>query len=392
MAQQDFQHDAFGTMMPYLDDRSKARMVQTRRDAVGNHQLCKPDANVYRTHAVNGMCPAYATTLDIETDCCTTSFQNANPSDREFLVALNYGYQFQQQQPRGKSNRYSLDQIVPDIRRWFESGRNNIQGMPAAMPASLVINMTRNWFSLVMKFYILTRPHFRIDAFDPVTNVTHLVYDNFDNVILAPSQTFLLRRRIVKCIQEVGAYSVYETYNWGIPFVPFALKCQHYECTGANIVDITNMATAVVPDARCGLNRRQYLEFNAVAAVRTGSWVDALVDIFLAASRRQFIHIFSLDVYHTHTAGHVHVPHGMTAIPQAVSLADAQQYQVVVDRLLTRLPGNNNNSWEVEDVSNNNAEQNTWNRTWTVTSNAHNYCFELRVRSPRHVRLRCYVL
>ena len=377
-------------MMPYLDDRSKAGLVQTKRDAVGDHQLCKPDAHVYRAHAVNGTCPAYATTLEIDTGCCTTSFQNANPSDREFLAALNYGYQFQQQQqhPRGKSNRYTLDQIVPDIRRWFESGRNNIQ-MPAALPASLVIDMTRNWFSLVMKFYILTRPRFQIDAFNPVTHVTHMVYDNFDNVILAPNQPFLLRRRIVKCIQEVGAFSVLETYNWGIPFIPFALKCTHYECVGASIVDITSMATTVLLDARCGLDRRQFLDLQAVAVVSTGSWVNALVDIFLAASRGQFIDIFHLDVYHTHTAGHVHVPYGMTAIPQAASLADAQQYQVVVDRLVSRLPGNNNN-WEVDDVSNNNAAQNTWHRTWNVISDDHGRAFELRVRSPRHVRLKCF--
>ncbi|CAN0243383.1 unnamed protein product [Ectocarpus sp. 6 AP-2014] len=375
-------------MMPYLDDRSKAGMVLTRRDGVGNHQLCKPDANVYRTHAVNGMCPAYATTLDIETDCCTTSFQNANPSDREFLVALNYGFQFQQQ-PMWNSNRYGLDRIVPDIRRWFESGRNNIQGMPAAMPASLVINMTRNWFPLVMKFYILTRPHFQIDAFDPVTNVTHAVYDNVGNVALDTSQGFTLRRRLVKCIQEVGAQSVTENYSLAIPFIPFALRCERYDCTGADIVDITNLAR-VVSDARCGLNNRQYLELNAVAAVSTGSWVDALVDIFLAASRRQF-RSFLVKAYHIHAAGHVHVPYGMTAIPQAGGFADAQQYQPVVDGLITKLPGNNN-SWQVGGVSNNNAAQNNnWNRRWTVASDAHTHWFELTVQQS-YVILECHAV
>lgn len=376
--------------MPYLDDRSKAGLVQTKRDAVGDHQLCKPDANVYRTHAVNGMCPAYATTLEIDTGCCTTSFQNANPSDGEFLAALNYGYQFQQQQqlqPWGKSNRYSLDQIVPDIRRWFESGRNNLQ-MPAALPATLVIDMTRNWFSLVMKFYILTRHRFQIDAFDPDTGVMHMVYDAFSNVRLASTQPFLLRRRIVKCIQDVGTFSVAESLTSGIPFVPFALKCQHYKCMGASIVDITDMANTVLPDVRCGSNRMQSLDFLAVAAVRTGSWVDAFVNILLAASRRQLIDVFDMKVKHTPTAGHVfQLPHGMTAIPQAGSLADTQQYQVVVDRLVSRLPGNSN-SWKVDDVTNNHPGQNSWYRTWYVTSSAHNYCFDLRVRSSPHVRLR----
>ena len=389
MAQQDFQHDAFRTMMPYLDDRSKARVVETRRDAVGDHQLCKPDEHVYRAHSVNRMCPAYATTLEIDTGCCTTSFQNANPSDREFLAALNYGYQFQLQ-PWGKSHRYSLDQIVPDIRRWFESGRNNIQ-MPAALPATLVIDMTRNWFSLVMKFYILTRPRFQIDAFDPNTGVTHMVYDAFSNVRLASTQPFILRRRIVKCIQDVGTFSVGESLTSGIPFVPFALKCQHYKCNGASIVDITDMANTVLPDVRCGSNRMQDLDFLAVAAVRTGSWVDAFVNIFLAASRRQFIDIFEMKVKHTPTAGHVfQLPQGMTAIPQAGSLPDAQQYQVVVDRLVSGLPGNSNN-WKVDDVSNDVAGQGSWYRTWKVTSSVHHYSFDLRVRSS-YVRLRCWAL
>ena len=356
-------------------------MVQTKRAAVGDHQLCKPDANVYRTHAVNGMCPAYATTLDLGTGCCETSFANANPSDREFLVALNYGYQFQQQ-PGWNSNRHSLDQIMPDIRRWFESGRNSILGMPAAMPPSLVINMTRNWFPLVMKFYILTRPHFRIEAFDPATNVTRLVYDHFGNVILDGSHGLTLRRRIVKCIQEVGAQSVTENYNLANPFIPFALKCERYFLRGANIVDITNM-TSVVSDVKCGLRGTQHMEFNAVAAAR-GSWVDALVDIFLAASRRQF-KTFFLDVYHIHTAGYVHVPNGMTAIPQAWGLVDTQQYQPVVDALVTKLPGN---SWLVEDESNNNAAQNDWNRKWMVFSNAHSHWFGLEVRRQSYVTLR----
>ncbi|CAM9236560.1 unnamed protein product [Ectocarpus sp. 8 AP-2014] len=367
---QAFHHDAFGAMMPYLDDGSKARIVQTKRAAVGNHQLCKPDANVYRTHAVNGMCPAYATTLDIDTDCCTTSFQNANPSDREFLMALNHGYRLKPAgwNPQGEI----LDEIVPDFRRWFKNGRHTLPAVPAAMPQALVINMTRDWFPLVMKFYILTGARFRIDAFDPVTNATRTVYFAAGKVVLDRDDGFTLRRRLVKCIQEVGAQSVVEHHLSDNIFTPFALKCNRYVCRGAGVVDITDMAN-VVSDARCGLRNVHFMEVHSVAAVRTGSWVDAFVEIFLAALRRPW-RVFSLQVWHRNLGGAVHVPDDMTPIPTASGpIAEAQQYQPVVDDLVAKLPGD---SWEVEDVSD---DALNWERMWIVTSNVNNHSFRLEV-------------
>ena len=391
MEQQDlFGHDAFSGMMPYLDAVSRTRLPEASRIGAGNNLLCAPDANVFRTHRVNGSCPPYASTFNA--NCCENSFPNANQnanlnanqaSDRELLKALKHGYQFSPS-PR---LRATLQEILPELSNWFDSGQNSIAALPAAPPNhTLTLNEAREWFHLVMKFYILVRPEFTIQANDTFGN-THVVFEN-SQVRL---NTHPISDRVLEYVQEVGAAAVAENTYAAPPFVPYPIRCRTYNCYGG-AVNITNMAD-VVSDPLCGLRGRSSIKFEAVAVVNAGvSWVTTLVNTFLAMSRREGLKYFYLRVYHTGPtkvgipAGINILPVGMPTLPQATGdISGAQQYQMVVNNLVLALPGN---SWKVSEFAFNRIPA-RWSKLWTIYSELHSYRFQLQINKKGTIAMKC---
>lgn len=389
MEQEDFfNHDTFNNMMPYLDYASRARLPETSRHAVGNNTVCSPTATVFRAHRVNGTCPPFAQTFNANTNCCETSLQNAHQnanqtpdqvSDMEFLRAVKHGYQFPPTTSMPNPHRTvkrNLKKVVPDLAAWFHRGRNAVPGAPPPpfgilnpAPPPLVLDASRPWFDLVMKFYILLRPAFTIRA--TTAGVVNTLFFNFQVILnVGP-----YRDRLIASIQEVGAINVFEGV---LPFqdpsyVPYPLKCRTL-IVDAPYVDISNLAN-VIADPRCGFLGEQSMQFGALAIVGPGiEWVQTLVDIFLSMWQS---HLENLYVRVSHTANPpppvAGVPVGATIIPQAPTTVEAvARYRPVALQLLAALPAGYHLSQHIlDDIPA------TWGVLWEVNSNSH--VFELRV-------------
>ena len=394
-----FSHDAFDNMVPYLDPVSRTRLPQTSRAFVGNHSLCVPEVNVFRAHRINGSCPPYAQTFNANTNCCETSIQNAQPnananltpdqvSDMEFLLALKHGYQFPPQtaQPNPhRTVRIILRQIVPDLIPWFHRRRNSVPA-PALIPGAvgvnqfppLVLNSSRVWFDLVVKFYIRLRPPFTIQATDHAGLFPSVVFSNF--TVMLSSGPY--RDRLIALIQEVGAIAVSESENIPI-FTPYPLKCRTYNCLTRS-VDITNLP-AVIADPRCGLRGEHSMKFDARAMVRAGTpWVTTFVNIFLSMWHRQGLQYFYVRVWNRNPQlnpplppAAIPIPAAVTILPPALTIADAiAQYRQVAENLVASLPAGDD--WQLSQDTLDDVPA-SWGVLWKVHSDSHDDRFELSV-------------
>lgn len=385
MAQEHFTGDPFKTTIPYLDGVSRARLPEVSRSGTGNHELCRPSANVFRTPRVNHECPPYATTFNATTGCCENTFTTNNPSDLEFLRALRHAYIFHNPAPN-PSLKIVLQQIIPEVSSWFDSGQSSVIGAAAVPPPPyLTLNTTRDWFPLIMKFFIRLRPSFRIQAHDPVTNTINLVHAH-GNVEIDRNAYPALSTSITSYIQEVGAESVKENFNSATAFTPVPLRCRRHHVLSANdfFVDMTSIAN-IVSDPGCGLRGNYQMSTNGVGAVPVGiSWKKTLVDIFMAMFHRGCLEEFDVAVRYACPSP---VLAGMVTVPDATgTLGNASQtYQPVVDSLLERLPGN---SWFVFNHPYSGSPQH-WSMSWSVHSDAYDrYGFELRLSNSGKLRLR----
>ncbi len=379
MAEEHFEGDTLGTTIPYLDAVSRARLPEVSRGTRHTgHELCRPRAGVYRAHRVNGRCPPYATTVDAETDCCETTFTTANVSDMDFLRALKHAYVHHNQNPASPTLRAVLRQVVPEIWRWFESGQAGAANIQVGAGTALVMNMSRDWFPLLMKFYIVLKPSFVVHAHDPVRNRTSVVVQH-GRVTLGTMISATLRDIIKDCIQAVGADLVEDFVGSAGPFVPCAMRCTSYSYQPGQVrgyVDISDVAS-VVSDPLCGFGGEHHMLFGAVAVVRQGQpWVDTLSDILFQAYVRNDLGMFWLRVYTRLIHGNQGQYMGDTNLLPDTSglISDAQVYRRVVDHFVARLPG----QWTVtENVINSNPQ--SWQVRWTVSNANHPHDYTVRI-------------
>lgn len=389
MAQEHFTGDPFKTTIPYLDAVSRARLPEVSRSGTGNHEICRPSANVFRTPRVNLECPPYATAFNATTGCCENTFNTNNPSDLEFLRALRHAYIFHNPDPTpNPSLKIALQQIIPEVSSWFDSGQSSVLGAAdVPPPPNLTLNTTRDWFPLIMKFFIRLRPSFRIQAHDPVTNTINLVHAQ-GHIQIDRNVYPALTTSITSYIQEVGAASVREYFNSATAFTPVPLRCRRHHVLSTNdfFVDMTSIAN-IVSDPGCGLRGNYRISMFGVGAVPVGiSWKKTLVDIFMAMFHRGCLEIFDVAVRYACPSP---VLAGMVTVPDATgTLGNATQtYQPVVDSLLERLPGN---SWSAYNNPYSLSPEH-WCMSWSVYSdpNAYNrHGFELRLDNSGELLLR----
>lgn len=379
MAEDHFEGDTLGKTIPYLDAVSRARLPEVSRGTRDtDHEVCRPSADVYRAHRVNGRCPPYATTVDANTDCCETRFNTVNASDMEFLTALKHGYVHHNQIPGSPTLRTALRQVVPEIYKWFENGQAGAANIQVGANTTLVLNMTREWFPLLLKFYMVLRPSFIVQAHDPVLNRTSNVLRH-DRVTLGTMISVALRNIIKDCVRAVGAEVVEDFVGSAGPFVPCAMRCRTYNYHSGQVrgyVDISDVAS-IVSDPLCGFGGEHHMLLGAVAVVRqTHSWVNTLSDILVQVYGRIGLRMFWLRVYTRLIQGNQGQYMGDTNLLPDTSgpIADAQRYRPVVDHFVARLPG----QWTVAENVPNGGPQ-TWQVRWTVSNASHPYDYKLYI-------------
>ena len=357
MEEDHFAGDTGGRTFSYLDAVSRARMPEVSRSILNTeHELCRPSAQVFRAHrGVDGDCPVYASTTPQGSECCELTFNTANASDIAFLRALKHGYDHHNP-PLGATwdLRRALKQVVPELYNWFHNGQANVLG--ASPNPTLTLNMTATWFSLVMKFYMVVRPTFNVQAHDPHANRTSLVLRDskvFLGTLISPA----LRETLKECIQAVGVDSVEDFADSFGPFVPHASRCEYYHFHPGQVrgyVDVTDLAS-VLSNNLCGRERQCRMRFGAVAVVRQGaSWVDTLVNIFLAMFRRRkeitsfFVHVYTRLV----RGDHGYVMGDTDLLPDTSDpAANVQAYTQVMSTLAQKLPGEWH--WRRTDITGN---------------------------------------
>lgn len=360
--------DTFNNTVPYLDAVSRARMPEISRSIPNpNIRLCRPSADVFRAHKVNGTCPPYATTVNPMTDCCENRFNTTNLSDLQFLKALKHGYMFTRSPTPSPNLKTALQQIVPEVSNWFDSGQSNVTGMYDPTPPTLTLDTTMDWFSLVLKFYMVLSPTFTIEARDPATNLTSPVLRR-DRITLGTMISPALRDTLKNCVQAVGVRDVEDFVGSAGPFVPFPMRCRTYDYQSHQVrgyVDITDVAN-IVSDPLSGLEGEHRMLFGAVAVVRQDvSWVDTLANMFVAMLRRNDREFFLFRAYTRLVMGNQGQHMGDTKLLPDTSgpIASAVPYRQVVDRVVEMLP--NRNLSVVQTIVDDTNQ--LWNIKWTVS-------------------------
>lgn len=133
-------------------------------------------------------------------------------SDMEFLRELQYGYYYEslteahaRPSALASTKKSVLKQVAPELSTWFDNHyRSN--GVYAHTPLNvppLAFGMSRAWFSLAMKFYILLSPSFTIMASDTTNNRSYEVVSK-RAVYISPDFPPTLEGRVRRFVQELG--------------------------------------------------------------------------------------------------------------------------------------------------------------------------------------------